>query len=80
MSVVSQQSSGEESLVGEDQNPTAGQKRSLTHSEEEISEEVIQFVSENPRVMRRWQSLAHQVPARCTLLSEHVKRQSHEKV
>jgi hypothetical protein len=29
--------------------------------DEEIPEEVIQFVSENPRIMRRWQSLAHQV-------------------
>jgi hypothetical protein len=32
--------------------------------DEEIPEEVIQFVSENPRIMRRWQSLAHQV-TRC---------------
>jgi hypothetical protein len=29
--------------------------------DEDIPEEVIQFVSENPRIMRRWQSLAHQV-------------------
>ncbi len=32
--------------------------------DEEIPEEVIQFVSENPRIMRRWQSLAHQVSSR----------------
>lgn len=36
-------------------------KRELDNSDQEISEDMIEFISANPRIMRRWQSLAHQV-------------------
>jgi hypothetical protein len=42
-------------------NNSVGKRHIGSMEDEEIPEEVIQFVSENPRIMRRWQSLAHQV-------------------
>ena len=44
-------------------------KRAL--EEEEFGEDAIQFVQSNPRVMRRWQSLAHQ--AGLTIQVEVIK-------
>lgn len=42
---------------------------------EDISEEVIQFVSENPRIMRRWQNLAHQagLSARVPVIQARIR-------
>jgi hypothetical protein len=44
-----------------DVNNSVGKRHIGSLEDEDIPEEVIQFVSENPRIMRRWQSLAHQV-------------------
>lgn len=48
-------------------------KRELDSAE--ISEEMIQFVSENPRIMRRWQSLAHQagMSARVPIIQARIR-------
>ena len=46
----------------------------------EISEEMIEFVKMNPRVMRRWQSLAHSagLSHRVEVTSDHVTNQCQE--
>jgi hypothetical protein len=46
--------------------------------EEELEEAAIQFVQSNPRVMRRWQSLAHQLglgPGRVEVIRHRVRQQ-----
>jgi hypothetical protein len=45
--------------VAVDVNSSGGKRHIGSMGDEEIPEDVIQFVSENPRIMRRWQSLAH---------------------
>jgi len=49
------------SLSGDDSISQVGDKRKRCAEEEVITEEIIEFVMENPRIMNRWQHLAHSV-------------------
>ena len=46
----------------------------------EITEEMMQFVSENPRVMRRWQNMAHQagMSARVPVIQARIRMEGRD--